>query len=72
MSVSLLIRPAPAESGVADNRITPIERKCFRSFRVSCLWGRSSAGNKNSAGVMGVKDATSYFTLEVTVARGNH
>ena len=33
MSVSLLIRPAPAESGVADNRITAIERKCLRSFR---------------------------------------
>jgi len=38
MSVSLLINPALAESGRADNSITLIERICLRSFRVSCLW----------------------------------
>jgi len=54
MSVSLLIRPAPDESGGADNSIAPIERKCLCSFKSIIFVGWSSARNQNSAGVMDV------------------
>jgi len=59
MSVSLLIRPAPDESGGADNSIAPIERKCLCSFKSIIFVGWSSARNQNSAGVMGVMDVAS-------------
>jgi hypothetical protein len=59
MSVSLLIRPAPDESGDADNSIAPIVRKCLCSFKGIMFVGWSSARNQNSAGVMSVMDVAS-------------